>query len=534
MPTPFADLSGWFWVDLPSSIPPELLDMLLEGGNPDSDSGGGQMLRLLRLVRLLRLLKLLKVGEYIVLVEERFDINLSFLRIGQMVLSLLYLAHLLGCFWFYVASLQGLDPDIVTWVSTYDDGSALYGPSSTQYLFSLYWALTTLTTVGYGDITPTNNAERYYALFALLVGAIVFGFMLSSIGELVHSVDKQAALAQDRMDEIKEYMRWRKLPRDLVVRLRRYYTFYYSRKTAFDEDQILGGLTPALRLEVVKHSLKDTIGKIPLFADIADPMFQLQVFPLLKPISVAPGEVIHCKGDISHDLLFLIKGRVEVLSGIDHRVLYVIEEGEFFGESVLTGRRRLATHRVAHGKLSELFALSSTSLDELFTLRPREGRQVYDTVMKELHRKELMRNISLRLTLDRFKADPSKSEEEVAAMQLQMGWNNRAHRMVANRVAQIQQEGEKDLTDPIVDDQITPYRPHRNSGDDPHSPGGLGAPKVESEMEHMREGQAQLKEQVEGVESSVRQLLSDQASIKASLEILVAQLGQPAAADYAA
>jgi len=53
-------------------------------------------------------------------------------------------------------------------------------------------------------------------------------------------------------------------------------------------------------------------------------------------------------------------------------------------------------------------------------------------------------------------------------------------------------------------------------------------------MEHMREGQAQLKEQVEGVESSVRQLLSDQASIKASLEILVAQLGQPAAADYAA
>ena len=43
----------------------------------------------------------------------------------------------------------------------------------------------TLTTVGYGDITPANDAERAYALFALLVGALVFGYMLSSIGDLI-------------------------------------------------------------------------------------------------------------------------------------------------------------------------------------------------------------------------------------------------------------------------------------------------------------------------------------------------------------
>ena len=122
--------------------------------------------------------------------------------------------------------------------------------------------------VGYGDISPTNNAERYYALFALPVGAIVYGFMLSSIGSLLASIDKQAGLVQERMDEVKEYMRWRKLPRELVVRLRRYYTFYYSRKAVFDEEKILGGLTPALRFEVVQHAVKDTIGKIPLFAEV--------------------------------------------------------------------------------------------------------------------------------------------------------------------------------------------------------------------------------------------------------------------------
>ena len=98
-----------------------------------------------------------------------------------------------------------------------------------------------------------------YSLFALLTGALVFGYMLSSIGSLVAAIDRQAALSEEKMDEVKEYMRWRKLPRDLVIRLRRYYTYYYSRKTAFDEEAILRDLTPVLRFEVVKHSLRESI-----------------------------------------------------------------------------------------------------------------------------------------------------------------------------------------------------------------------------------------------------------------------------------
>lgn len=112
------------------------------------------------------------------------------------------------------------------------------------------------------------------------------------------------------MDEVKEYMRWRKLPRDLVLRLRRYYSYYYSRKTVFNEDDILRGLTPALRFEVVQHSLKETIGRIPLFAKTLDPLFQIEVFPLFKPLSAAPRELIFRKGDLSHDLYFLLKGQV--------------------------------------------------------------------------------------------------------------------------------------------------------------------------------------------------------------------------------
>ena len=88
-----------------------------------------------------------QLGEYIAALEIKFDLNLTILRIFQMVAAMVFLAHMLGCFWFYVAACVGINDETVTWVSSYDDGSAMYADPSVQYLYSVYWALTTLTTV---------------------------------------------------------------------------------------------------------------------------------------------------------------------------------------------------------------------------------------------------------------------------------------------------------------------------------------------------------------------------------------------------
>jgi hypothetical protein len=37
-----------------------------------------------------------------------------------------------------------------------------------QYLYSLYWVITTMTTVGYGDITAQNDTERAFSMFAMV------------------------------------------------------------------------------------------------------------------------------------------------------------------------------------------------------------------------------------------------------------------------------------------------------------------------------------------------------------------------------
>ena len=100
--------------------------------------------------------------------------------------------HILGCFWFYVAAGAAEAGYEVTWVTSYDGGYAATASVSEQYLYSVYWALTTLTTVGYGDIVPANNMERAYCLFAMLIGAMMFGYMMSTIGVMVTQMDKEA------------------------------------------------------------------------------------------------------------------------------------------------------------------------------------------------------------------------------------------------------------------------------------------------------------------------------------------------------
>ena len=89
----------------------------------------------------------------------------------------------------------------------------------------------------------------------------------------------------EKMDAVKDYVQWRNLPRELSIRIRRYYAKYYETQPVFDEDTILDGLSPSMRSEVVQSIMKDTLGKLDLFERKLDPHFQAKIFPLLKPQS---------------------------------------------------------------------------------------------------------------------------------------------------------------------------------------------------------------------------------------------------------
>lgn len=64
-----------------------------------------------------------------------------------------------------------------TMITRYDLGSSVI----VGYVYSLYFILMTMTTIGYGDITPVNPIEIGFTLFVMLICSALFGFTLNSI-----------------------------------------------------------------------------------------------------------------------------------------------------------------------------------------------------------------------------------------------------------------------------------------------------------------------------------------------------------------
>ena len=57
-----------------------------------------------------------------------------------------------------------------------------------DYIVSLYWSTTTMTTVGYGDIVPYNDRDRILAIIAMKVGTLFYVYILGALAATLISV----------------------------------------------------------------------------------------------------------------------------------------------------------------------------------------------------------------------------------------------------------------------------------------------------------------------------------------------------------
>lgn len=89
------------------------------------------------------------------------------------------------------------------------------------YLVSLYWTVTTVSTVGYGDISGTNMIEKIFCIFAMIVGVVFFSFATGSLSSIISNVDSSSALMQERQQTLNRVYKDFKLPLQLYIRIQK-------------------------------------------------------------------------------------------------------------------------------------------------------------------------------------------------------------------------------------------------------------------------------------------------------------------------
>ena len=111
----------------------------------------------------------------------------------------------------------------------------------------MYWAFSTLTTVGYGDISARTPSEQIYAMMMMLVGVSWYAYIVSSMSSIMSSFDAQNKAVRDKMLCVNEFIRTAKLPRELSKQVRDYYEFKLARSqhaflisSNYDVDEVSG------------------------------------------------------------------------------------------------------------------------------------------------------------------------------------------------------------------------------------------------------------------------------------------------------
>lgn len=200
-------LHFWFWLDL----------LAMCGYYPDS------LKRNFDWVRLLRLLRIARFGRCLHTITTRMAVKSSSEATFKFFVYVTLLAHTIACCFIWVSE-KTFGNDDGSWLSSKFDSYYSKGLSvsfSKKYIYAIYWAITTMTTIGYGDIGPKNDAETCFVVFAEVVGLAVFALLLTQINSfndsLIPSADRRAMEAKDTiLDYLNNHSMEKKLWRDTM------------------------------------------------------------------------------------------------------------------------------------------------------------------------------------------------------------------------------------------------------------------------------------------------------------------------------
>lgn len=279
------------------------------------------------------LLRLYHVPGYMNRIEDYFQFNKyigSIVKLLKLSLIIFIFAHIFACI-FYAVTL--VETDEQSWLQN-DDMNLIGRPIEDIYIASLYYSITTMATVGYGDIYPRSKLERVVAIAIMIMSSIVFGYTLSSMGSIITDLSNYSSEAREKMRVITKYMNEKGLAKDTQNRIRKYLEFYLDKENTMrtESEDILHFLSDNLKDEIIKEVNAKILCDCYMFSSNFRRKFLYTVSRSLIEKSYGPDEIIfHQNDEGDQSVYFITSGKVDIFYERCDMSLQKLSKGHSFG-----------------------------------------------------------------------------------------------------------------------------------------------------------------------------------------------------------
>jgi hypothetical protein len=111
------------------------------------------------------------------------------IKITGLIVNTCVITYVLGCFWYRMVDRIYLGEGEETFITEHFLTDEILRvediPVGERLVFSVYFILTTLSTVGYGDFYPVSNLEKIVGSFVMFCGVTFFSVVMNEFIDII-------------------------------------------------------------------------------------------------------------------------------------------------------------------------------------------------------------------------------------------------------------------------------------------------------------------------------------------------------------
>jgi len=184
-------------------------------------------------------------------------------------------------------------------------------PIGEQYQITLYWVLSTMATVGFGDLQPVTQYEIGVCIVSQIVGATTFGFIVGNMATLAELLKGRTGEFKEAIEDITNLLSAFGVPARVKRRVVRDFNHQFRRPYAEVKSTIIDVVPRALGVLVSKDIYRDILEQTPLFRTLPA-VIRDSLYLKLQPRHFSPGEDVLRKDQVPTGILIILSGLIHI------------------------------------------------------------------------------------------------------------------------------------------------------------------------------------------------------------------------------